>query len=65
MNIHFGSAITDDAGTCYDLIYSPDDGGWWVDFPFEDADSPIFADQIDANQWARDHGGKKLLRVVD
>jgi hypothetical protein len=65
MNQHFGSPMTDEAGTCYDLVFSPDDGGWWVDFPFEDADSPVFQQQQDADDWAKAHGGKKLLRVVD
>lgn len=48
---------------CFDVCYSPDDGGWYADLLFDRArDCPIFEQSDQAERWARRNGGKRRLR---
>ena len=49
---------------CYDVVYSPDDGGWYADLLWDrKITSPTFSTQTKANAWALKKGGTRCLRV--
>lgn len=41
----------------YDLVYSPDDGGWYILMLETDRTSPTYATAEKAHAWAKKHGG--------
>ena len=55
--------VANPANGCFDVVYSPDEYGWYADLLFDyRVDCPIFDRSDEAEQWARRHGGKRRLR---
>ena len=47
----------------FDIVYSPDDGGWYADLLFSrTVDCPIYDSRAEAEEWARHNGGKRRLQ---
>ena len=54
---------TIDLTGCYDLVYSPDDGGWYADLLWKRRiNCPIYPSRAKADAWAQKHGGTRFLR---
>jgi hypothetical protein len=48
---------------CYDIVYSPDDGGYYADLLWNrKASCPIYPTRAKADAWARKRGGTRCLR---
>lgn len=46
----------------FDIVHSPDDGGWYADLLFnKHTDPPIFDSDLKAIGWAARNGGKRRL----
>jgi hypothetical protein len=55
--------VSDPANGYFDVVYSPDDFGWYADLLFDSfADCPIFDRSDLAEKWALHNGGKRRLR---
>jgi hypothetical protein len=47
----------------YDIVYSPDDGGYYADLLWDrDVDSPIYSSPAKAEAWAKKKGGTRRLQ---
>lgn len=47
----------------FDIVYSPDDGGFYADMIWDNTiDCPIFDSEKKAESWARRNGGKNRLK---
>ena len=44
----------------YDVVYSPDDGGWYAQLWWNEEISPIYSKQRDAIAWGQENGGRYL-----
>ena len=49
------------AETFADLVYSPDDGGWYI-HPWNEEPSPLFDTEAEARDWAK-RNGRKIVKV--
>lgn len=42
----------------YELVYSPDDGGWYAELWWNQKQSPVYKSKAMARNWAIESGGE-------